>query len=325
VTFSLADHWVWDFWIADDGETFHLFYLHAPMSLGDPELRHRNAVIGHATSVDLTGWVDHGRVIGPGRAGEADATASWTGSVVRDDRQWWMFYTGSRFLAADRAINIESIVAATSRDLNEWSTLPGAVLQADSEWYEVLDDGTWHEQAWRDPWVVRDPSGVGWHMLITARAKSGGDSSRDRGVVGHAFSADLVDWTALPPLSAPGSGFAHLEVIQWVEIEGRAALIFSCDTAHLAGAREASRDGGGIWAVPAPALGQHIALDAAARLTDDRLYAGRAVQARDGRWMLLGFENVAEHAEFVGRLSDPSPLRWDADGQLRVDRPGAAA
>ena len=325
MTFSLADHWVWDFWIADDGDTFHLFYLHAPMSLGDPELRHRNAVIGHATSLDLTNWVDHGRVIGPGQAGSADATASWTGSVVRDDRQWRMFYTGSRFLATDRVTNVESIVAATSSDLAEWATLPGAILEADDEWYEVLADGSWHEQAWRDPWVVRDAAGDGWHMLITARAKSGGDSSRDRGVIGHATSTDLVEWKVQPPLSDPGSGFAHLEVVQWVEIEGRAAVIFSCDTPHLTGERARSGAEGGIWAVPAPALGQHIALDAAIRLSDDGLYAGQAVQARNGQWMLLGFENLGDHDTFVGRLSDPIPLRWGPDGQLRVDRAEAAA
>ena len=32
---ALPDSWVWDFWTADDGELFHLFYLHAPKSLGN--------------------------------------------------------------------------------------------------------------------------------------------------------------------------------------------------------------------------------------------------------------------------------------------------
>jgi sucrose-6-phosphate hydrolase SacC (GH32 family) len=66
VTFDLPNHWVWDFWIADDGTDFHLYYLHAPNSLGDPHLRHRNAKIGHATSPDLANWRDHGPVLGPG-------------------------------------------------------------------------------------------------------------------------------------------------------------------------------------------------------------------------------------------------------------------
>ena len=47
------DHWLWDFWFARDGDDVHVFYLQAPRSLGDPELRHHNATIGHAVSRDL--------------------------------------------------------------------------------------------------------------------------------------------------------------------------------------------------------------------------------------------------------------------------------
>ena len=50
----IADQWIWDSWIADDGELFHLFFLQAPRSLVDPDLRHTSARIGHATSTDLS-------------------------------------------------------------------------------------------------------------------------------------------------------------------------------------------------------------------------------------------------------------------------------
>ena len=39
-----------------------------------------------------------------------------------------------------------------------------------------------------------DPDGDGWHMLITARAAHG--PVDDRGVVGHAWSADLRTWNS---------------------------------------------------------------------------------------------------------------------------------
>ena len=81
--FNLTDHWVWDFWLADDGEQHHLFYLHAPKSLGHPDLRHRNAKIGHATSTDLRSWTNHGRAFEPGLPGSFDGSATWTGSVVK--------------------------------------------------------------------------------------------------------------------------------------------------------------------------------------------------------------------------------------------------
>ena len=47
---ALADHYVWDSWYVRDGETWHGFFLKAPRSIGDPDLRHWNVSYGHATS-----------------------------------------------------------------------------------------------------------------------------------------------------------------------------------------------------------------------------------------------------------------------------------
>jgi len=70
----LAHSWIWDFWFADDGRSFHVFFLKASRSLSDPELRHFNAAIGHATSEDLIGWTVAAEcdprwyeLLGPGR------------------------------------------------------------------------------------------------------------------------------------------------------------------------------------------------------------------------------------------------------------------
>lgn len=311
MTFSLASHWVWDLWVADDGDRYHLYYLHAPRSLGDEALRHRNARIGHAVSRDLRSWDDLGPVLGPGEAGGFDASATWTGSVVRgDDGLWRLFYTGSRFLGAGPA-NIESVGVATSVDLHTWTKSPGPIVSADPRWYEVLDDGTWREEAWRDPWVFRGADGV-WHMLITARARTGqGD---DRGVIGHAVSDDLASWTVQPPLSDPGAGFAHLEVPQVADVDGRLALLFACDRAALAGDRADTT--GGIWAVEIADDTGPYPVDRARLVVDDDLYAGRLVRDRTGAWMLLAFDNRGSGADFVGEISDPIPVGWDADGRL---------
>ena len=56
MTFRLADHWVWDSWLADDGQDYHLFFLRASRALRDPDRRHRRASIGHAVSADLENW-----------------------------------------------------------------------------------------------------------------------------------------------------------------------------------------------------------------------------------------------------------------------------
>ncbi|MHC9043279.1 glycosyl hydrolase family 32 [Microbacterium saperdae] len=316
MTFTLATHWVWDFWLADDGEKFHLFYLHAPKSLGDQNLRHRNATIGHATSTDLKTWSDHGEVLRPGADGGFDGSATWTGSIVRDtDGVWRMYYTGSRFLSPDSHANVETIGLATSSDLHTWTKADRPVSSAAPSWYETLGSSSWPEEAWRDPWVYPDPSGDRWHMLITSRSNTGDEL--DRGVIGHATSADLDVWETAPALSAPGAGFKHLEVPQIAEIDGRFALLFSCDSAHLAGERAGQV--GGIWVVEADSPTGPFDIADAVLLASEALYSGRLIRDRDGTWQMLAFENSTDEGAFVGVLSDPIPVRWSgSDGPLEL-------
>lgn len=319
--FSLTDHWVWDFWFADDGEQFHLFYLHAPRSLGDPHLRHRNARIGHAVSTDLREWTDLGVCLEPSGGDAVDAHATWTGSVVRDESgEWQMFYTGSRFLRADSHANIETVAVASSHDLHTWVKHPERSLSADPALYETLGHSSWPEEAWRDPWVMSNPAG-GWWMLVTARALDGADEL-DRGVVGVATSPDLAAWSAVEAITHPGAGFRHLEVPQLIDIDGHRVLMFSCDTPALAGVRQTRGDRGGIFAVAADAAtgpGAVIDVAAAHLVHDDALYAARAVRDREGRWQLFAFRNLDGDGAFVGGIAGPIPLNWSAErGELQL-------
>lgn len=317
MTFTLDTHWVWDFWLADDGTEFHMYYLHAPKSLGDQHLRHRNAKVGHATSRDLVTWVDHGLVLEPGEPGSFDETATWTGSVLQGpDGLWRMFYTGSRFLSPDSNANIETVGVAVSTDLHRWDKRPGPITRADSRWYETLGTSSWPEEAWRDPWVYPDPDGDGWHMLVTARASTGDD--RDRGVLAHATSADLENWVVQPPLSATGTGFTHLEVPQVVEIDSRTVLLFSCDSQALAGRNAGGT--GGIWAVEASSPTGPFDVERARLVVDERLYSGRVIRDRNGVLVMLAFENSTVDGDFVGALSNPIPVGLGADG-LTLEEP----
>lgn len=307
MAFTLDTHWVWDFWLADDGDQFHMYYLRAPKSLGDQNLRHRNASVGHAVSDDLRSWTDRGVVLEHGNAGDFDESATWTGSIVRGpDGIWRMFYTGARFLSPDSHANVESVGVATSTDLHTWTKSPGPIAQADRRWYETLGDSSWPEEAWRDPWVFEDPNGGGWHMILTARANHGDE--RDRGVIAHATSTDLDTWEIQPPLSEPGAGFAHLEVPQVATIDSRVLLLFSCDTAALAGKRSSTV--GGIWALEVPSESGTYAVENATLLSPEKLYSGRVIKNRAGEWVLLAFENSTSDGGFVGTLSDPVPVSW---------------
>jgi beta-fructofuranosidase len=299
VTFDLADDYVWDFWTAYDDERclHHLFFLHAPRSLGHPDLRHRSARIGHAVSDDLVYW---DRVHDPlPHPGFHDDLAQWTGSVVRGPDVWWMFTTG--LTGADDG-EVQRIVAATSSALHDWAPT-GLVLAADPRWYQ-------HQRtamAWRDPWVVQDDDGL-WHMYVTARDTGG---ARGSGIVGHAVSRDLASWEVGPPLSSPTGFFDCLEVIQVVRVETRWVLLFSCLSHEMPGAAKGS---GGIWSVPVDGPGEPVDVASAVRITDESRYVGKVVHDI-GRAHLLAFRNIDDRGDFVGGVADPVPVTWRADGR----------
>ena len=314
--FALPDSWVWDFWFADDGDRFLMFFLYASKALRDPEARHYRASVGHAVSTDLRAWTRVEDTLVRADAPAFDDLATWTGSVVRNPAGGWeMFYTGSTRVADGR--NIQRIGRAHSEDLYTWTRSGnGPALQADGEWYETLDKA-WQDEAFRDPWVFRDPASGTWHMLVTARSGHLPDTF-SRGVVGHATSPDLTTWSLEPPLTEPApGGFGQLEVMQTEIVEGQAVLIFSCLAEHASLERRGTS--GGVWAAPAAGLLGPFAIDQAYPLTDDSLYSGRLVQDRVGAWQLLAFKLATEDVPFVGEISDPLPVAW-RDGRLTVEQ-----
>lgn len=301
------DRWIWDFWHVHDDATHHLFYLQAPKSLGDPELRHRNATIGHATSTDLRTWTEHGTVLDPEDSSAAGATATWTGCVVRtSDGGWRMFYTGANFPSPHENSNVETILAADSDDLYSWRSDPTFALRAEPRWYETLGTSSWPEEAWRDPWVHQGSDGQ-WHMLITARASGG--AVDNRGVVGSAISRDLFTWTAEEPLTQSDAGFAQLEVLQRVTLGTRDFIVFSAHRLMLT--KQCRSRGGdtGTWMAP---IDDGIRLDAAVNITGPSLYSGRIIDHRDQPY-LLAFRTVDDDGEFLGGIIDPVPLTLDEE------------
>ena len=222
----LDDLWVWDSWVADDGERYHLYFLQAPRSLGDPARQHR-ATVGHAVSRDLVSWEYLGQTFGPGESG-FDDLAVWTGSVVHDGRQWRMFYTA--ISTAGHHIFDQRIGSAVSDDLHHWRrTSHQPVLPVDPRWYKTLDlappetagpDLEGSSETWRDPLVLADPAGDGWHLLLTARAI--GADRNDDGVVA-ARSHDRSPGGRTSSVRRRG-GLRPARVLQSKVIDGRAVL-----------------------------------------------------------------------------------------------------
>ena len=150
----LPNRWIWDFWLARDGEDYHVFYLQAPRTLGDPELRHFNASIGHAVSRDLREWCPLPDALRPGPPGAWDDHAVWAGCVIRYDGLWHMFYTGVH-TSEDDLIE-QRVGLATSTDLENWRKHPdNPLIESDPHYYSRRDLGTLGpERVWRDPCVL---------------------------------------------------------------------------------------------------------------------------------------------------------------------------
>jgi beta-fructofuranosidase len=304
MSLRLPDDWVWDFWTATDGEAVHLFYLKAPRSLGDPDLRHWHARVGHAVSRDLVDWAVLPDALGPGAPGAFDDRSIWTGSIVRRGDRWLMFYTG---LSHGDGGAVQRIGCAESRDLTTWRRT-GSVLEADPRWYETaLAPGD--DEHWRDPWAFVGPDGA-IHLLITARARDG--ETDGRGVVAHAWTQDLERWTVGPPVSEPG-WFRQLEVPQLFEDGGRWFLLTNAWLADH-GPRRTQQPGfrrlGGSFVLPGDGpLGPFHAADAQPLVADERcsLYAGRLVRARD-EWHHLAWRNVDPDGSFIGEIANPTPV-----------------
>jgi hypothetical protein len=92
-------------------------------------------------------------------------------------------------------------------------------------------------------------------------------------VIGHATSSDLLHWEVQPPLSEPGSGFGHVEVVQVAVVDGTPVGLFSCLGSELSQDRRARTRS--VESGPSPRTPcRGRSADDAYRITDERLYVG---------------------------------------------------
>lgn len=319
---ALDDKYIWDSWYVRDGDTWHAFFLQAPRSLEDPELRHWNVSYGHATSTDLMNWTHLGTCFEPSTDGGWDDYTTWTGSTVKgDDGLWHLYYTGST-KAEDGMY--QRIGHATSTDLHNWQrvgdglildlTGPNAVYYEDN-----METSVWHDRAMRDPWVIRDPEGDGWLMFFTARTR-GIEEPNAGGNIGFATSPDGYDWTLQPPVFS--GGYGQLEVPQVLEVEGIWYCLFCTAAEHFSKAQAMATPGG-------PVTGNHYLIGETPRgpwriapgFLDGALppnrYAARLIQTEDGLF-IKGFADRPDGGAFRGHVMDPEPVEVTADGLLKI-------
>lgn len=318
---ALEEKWIWDFWFARDGADWHVFFLQADKSLGDPDLRHWNVSIGHAVSSDLVNWTHLGACFAPAPSPAWDDCTTWTGSVLQDENaKWHLFYTGT--CKAEDGLK-QRIGHATSDDLHNWRRAGNnPVLDIDTTIYEEFEKSRWHDRAFRDPHVIRDPAGDGWLMFFTARA-NGFAEANAAGAIGLATSPDLENWELQPPVYA-GGHFGQLEVPQVLEIGGKWYCLF-CTTPPYWSKDYAANygrdpDGGTHYLVAddprgpwTPAKGTF--LDGSAH---SGRYSGKIIVTDSGP-VYMAFENTAIDGSFIGRVCDPVPVAVLSDGALFLE------
>lgn len=297
---SREDEWVWDSWYVVDNSQLHAFYLMAPKSLGNPDLRHVNARVGHSVSHDGMNWEHLPDALGPSSTPHFDDQAIWTGSIVKIGSLWHMFYTG---ISATTQIRRQAIGLATSTDLMSWTRVsPQPILVAQPP-LALLDNEYDGSEHFRDPWVFSHENQ--WHMLITASDNDGW------GTVAHATSGDALNWDLQHPL-VTRSQLKQIEVTQTICVDGVWFLIF------CAGASDIQRTGVtpafGTYCVPAESPVGPFDFDRA-RVLAEGIYAGRVVNFNN-TWFLLGFIDSGEPGDFTGVICDPIEIMCAEDGLL---------
>ena len=321
---SLNDKWIWDFWLARNGDDWHIYFLQADNTLADPEMRHRNVTQGHAVSRDLVNWTHVGQCFAPATGPAWDDWTTWTGSVLQGpDGAWHLFYTGTSH-AGDGMH--QRIGHATSPDMHSWQRVgDGLVLDLNgpnAAHYEEFTPGHWHDRAMRDPWVIRDPEGDGWLMYFTARVPGRAEPNAG-GAIGLARSADLYHWTLEKPVY-DGGDFGQLEVPQVFRHGSHWYMTFCTAAEHWSeGYRRKNPQTpvtGNHYLIADHHLGPWRTPDAPFLdgLNPCKRYAGKIVE-RDGKLFIMGFLYYDAEGRFIGKVSDPVPLRVDGKGHLHVE------
>ena len=320
---ALADKWIWDFWLAEDGGDWHAYFLQADNTLANPDMRHWHVSHGHAVSRNLKDWTYRGTCFGPAREPAWDDCTTWTGSVLRDDSGvWHLFYTGTTH--ETKGVH-QRIGHATSTDMHSWARV-GNGLALDltgpnASAYEEYTPHLWHERAMRDPWVIRDPDGSGWLMYFTARVPGRGEAN-DGGAIGLATSQDLINWTLQEPVY-DGGMFGQLEVPQVMRHGDKWYCLFCTSEKDWSEAYRRQNPQSPVTGTHYLVADHHLGPWKVASgsflygHSPARTYAGKIVNM-NGDLLFLGFSFYGADGRFVGQIGDPLPVSVDDSGRLHV-------
>jgi beta-fructofuranosidase len=188
--------WAADFIPYFEGGKFRLFYL---LDWRD-KANHGEGTPWYLVSTkDFVQFTEHGEVLGRGSVKDQDLYV-FTGSVIRADDQYHIFYTGHNPHVQETGKPDQGVMHAVSDDLVLWKKLPNDTMYAPKDRFEPDD--------WRDPFVFWNRDAHEYWMLLAARLKVSGPSRR-KGCTALCASADLKSWEVRDPLYSPNLYYTH--------------------------------------------------------------------------------------------------------------------
>ncbi|MGN1347179.1 MAG: GH32 C-terminal domain-containing protein, partial [Eubacteriales bacterium] len=177
-----------------DNGKFHLFYL---KDFRDIEKYGEGTPWYQIATDDFIHFDDLGEAIPRGKADEQDLFI-FTGSVIKAEGCYHIFYTAHNHHMAEKGIPVQAIAHAVSDDLVHWEKKPEDMFYISPDKYEVND--------FRDPFVFYNEEKGMYSMLLVSRRK---DSGYPAGFTAEYRSKDLKTWTDCGPFWEPHQYHTH--------------------------------------------------------------------------------------------------------------------
>lgn len=188
--------WAADFIPFYDKGKFRLFYLH---DWRDKEKYGEGVSWYQISTRDFVTFEEHGEMLSRGAQNEQDLYV-FTGSVVKADNIYHIFYTGHNHHLQKEGKPVEGIMHAVSPDLLSWKKNYEDTFFTRTDMYEPDD--------WRDPFVFWNEEAGEYWMLLAARLKNNMPSRR-RGCTALCTSNDLKKWKIREQFWSPGLYYTH--------------------------------------------------------------------------------------------------------------------
>jgi beta-fructofuranosidase len=230
-----------DTWQFSDGDKVHAFFLQWRDfdDINDAE----SGSIGHLVSKNMLDWEELPHALLKGESGSFDELDLWTGSCIKRDGKYYLFYTSRNTVNS----NANAISLATSDDGVNFVKYEGnPVITPDKRYYCSNGSSTplaVHSNLdsalvdCRDLQVIYDEKSGCYYGYVAMRRPA--NECTQTSVIALAKSYDLMNWEQLPPVYVPDK-YHCVETPDVFEMDGKWYMI--CLTGNHYGQRNPTGD-----------------------------------------------------------------------------------